>query len=627
VVGDGGGRGLSLTKLVLALGLAPGIYLGLMIGLKAAALNFLWESPTDIALVIGWLAILFGALGMLVAFILVALGRMLRKSRGWIVFSTAAAVATVFIFVDRFGRCYACHQFLDWRAPHLIYTPIKSFLITVGVGAGCFGIGAGIGGAAYFIWKRWQKRSIRLTCYLIIVVSIAVALAESYLSTPGRGEHRSTQTATVDRGSGVDHLIFIVDDAANWTVANYLMAGDRLPGFAYLVSNGASGDLETFRPTHSPQVWTTMATGRSPDRHAITGFINYAFPGMRYGIANFGIPFEWMLEYVCLRLHANGIGGARSLGPERRRVKALWNIATDLGLSVGVVNYHNTLPVEAVKGFMLSNYFYLSLEKRGADCVFPDSLLPAVAEMIAATVDSSFDWIAGFTESEIPSETAVRERIDLIKRVANGDYTANQVAFSLFKRFDPSLMMMGLKGLDTVGHTTYWEYALYHYPDRYRLTSYLRKYTSPDLVVRLGKVIDNLYILHDRFYRAWVNSLADNDALVIVSDHGFEMNGNQHEFGPPGIVILYGTPFKKGYRIANASVYDIAPTLIYLLGLPVPADMEGQVLLDAIDPHWLASHPVRTIDTYEAGERRPSQVPSKIGEDALKRLRAVGYIR
>jgi hypothetical protein len=33
---------------------------------------------------------------------------------------------------------------------------------------------------------------------------------------------------------------------------------------------------------------------------------------------------------------------------------------------------------------------------------------------------------------------------------------------------------------------------------------------------------------------------------------------------PPGVVLLYGEPFKQGADIQGASVYDILPTLAYL---------------------------------------------------------------
>ncbi len=618
--------GISPFRAAVVLGVIPGIYIGVLIGLMVAGLNFLWESPRDVIVAIFWFGVIFGAIGAVASLIVALLAALLKKSLRWTVFSVSTVVASVFIFIEGYGRCYGCHQFLDWRAPHLIYTPGRSILLTAALALGCIGVGAGIGGIVYVLWGAWRRRFVRRIAYFVLIAVIAIAISLSYLSTPGRGEHPSQASLGLKPSGGLDHVIVIVDDAATWTVFDYLLKNGSVPALRKIVENGSTGYLKTFRPTHSPQIWTTMATGRSPTRHAITGFINYAFPGMRYGIANFEIPFEWMLEYLCLKLHALGIGGARTLGPERRRVKALWNIASDLKLGVGVVNWHNTLPAEKVEGFMLSNYFYLSLSKRANECVYPADLIPEVEDMVAAAHDSSFDWVTGFSKDELPGGSA-GERADLVRKVSNGDFTANLVSMHLHERFKPALMMMGLKGLDTIGHTTYWEYALLHYPQEYKLTPYLRKFTDEELIKHLGKAIDNLYILHDRFYRQWLDMLGGNDAIIIVSDHGFEMNGNQHEFGPPGVIMLYGKPFKKGYRIENASVFDIAPTVLYLLGLAVGEDMEGKILTEALDPQWLSSHPIRTIDTYETVRRKHKKIPRKVSEETLKRLKAVGYIR
>jgi len=41
---------------------------------------------------------------------------------------------------------------------------------------------------------------------------------------------------------------------------------------------------------------------------------------------------------------------------------------------------------------------------------------------------------------------------------------------------------------------------------------------------------------------------------------------------------------------------DVAPTLCYLLGLPVAQYMEGSVVVAAVTPSFLAEHPLRVVD-------------------------------
>lgn len=54
-----------------------------------------------------------------------------------------------------------------------------------------------------------------------------------------------------------------------------------------------------------------------------------------------------------------------------------------------------------------------------------------------------------------------------------------------------------------------------------------------------------------------------------------------------GILIMYGSPFKKGKTIHRAYLYDIAPTILYLLGMPIPSDLDGEVLIQAFDEDFL----------------------------------------
>ncbi len=52
---------------------------------------------------------------------------------------------------------------------------------------------------------------------------------------------------------------------------------------------------------------------------------------------------------------------------------------------------------------------------------------------------------------------------------------------------------------------------------------------------------------------------------------------------PYGIFIAYGKGIKKDYKIKNARIYDIAPTILHIFGCPVPNDMNGRVLIEIFD--------------------------------------------
>ncbi len=97
-----------------------------------------------------------------------------------------------------------------------------------------------------------------------------------------------------------------------------------------------------------------------------------------------------------------------------------------------------------------------------------------------------------------------------------------------------------------------------------------------------------------------------------------------------GILVLSGGDIRKGKRIRGATIYDIVPTLFYLLGLPVAADWVGDPILSAIDGDFVKSHPVRAISTYDdvpfGGRGGP--VETEGADEAVRReLRSLGYIQ
>jgi hypothetical protein len=65
-------------------------------------------------------------------------------------------------------------------------------------------------------------------------------------------------------------------DGATWSVIDPLLAAGELPNFAALAADGVTAELATVEPVNSPTVWTSIATGRSPEAHGITNFFDTA---------------------------------------------------------------------------------------------------------------------------------------------------------------------------------------------------------------------------------------------------------------------------------------------------------------------------------------------------------------
>ena len=93
-----------------------------------------------------------------------------------------------------------------------------------------------------------------------------------------------------------------------------------------------------------------------------------------------------------------------------------------------------------------------------------------------------------------------------------------------------------------------------------------------------------------------------------------------------GIFIGRGGAMKRGKSMTGATIYDIAPTVLYLLGLPVPDDMDGSVLREAIDEGYLSQNPVRTVTPSDAETTAAEEFGPRETDVIESKLRGLGYI-
>jgi predicted AlkP superfamily phosphohydrolase/phosphomutase len=108
-------------------------------------------------------------------------------------------------------------------------------------------------------------------------------------------------------------------------------------------------------------------------------------------------------------------------------------------------------------------------------------------------------------------------------------------------------------------------------------------------------------------------------------------------FGPTGdhrmegVLIAAGPPFRPGSAPENANLLDIAPTILHLLGVPVPDDMDGRVLTELLDPALVpAAAAVSNGASPSPSQGAPAPVPSAYTEEEdeaiQQRLADLGYL-
>jgi len=126
---------------------------------------------------------------------------------------------------------------------------------------------------------------------------------------------------------------------------------------------------------------------------------------------------------------------------------------------------------------------------------------------------------------------------------------------------------------------------------------------APDLIVEYN----NVYDPHRTEYRGKLNN-------SLEGNHVME-----------GIFIAQG-PHIRPAELPPQEIVDLAPTILHLLGHPVPEDMDGRVLTDILSPDFLARHPIRYSEPAVTDEVNEQAYNEEEAEQVRQQLRALGYI-
>jgi predicted AlkP superfamily phosphohydrolase/phosphomutase len=93
-----------------------------------------------------------------------------------------------------------------------------------------------------------------------------------------------------------------------------------------------------------------------------------------------------------------------------------------------------------------------------------------------------------------------------------------------------------------------------------------------------------------------------------------------------GIYIAYGDGIKRGGKTADIDIFDLAPTMLYLLGLPVSPDMDGRVMSHILDEGMIADSEFYSVTGYREFFDN-TRISDEKMESMEKKLKSLGYIR
>lgn len=415
-------------------------------------------------------------------------------------------------------------------------------------------------------------------------------------------------------------------DAGAWEVLDPMIERGLLPNLARLRAGGVYGKLRSTEPSSSPVIWTSIATGKVPEKTGITWFVR--FP--------------------------EGAGKPQPVDRLQRKTSALWNMLSRHRIDVAVLGWYVTWPAEEVNGRLLSDLAHYGKIDGAA---FPPSFLwdlapvPAqkAVEAMPRFMDFEYDPARAVkTEGEPPTlDYLVFDRF--VRAWTRDRFYLDAAERTLADGPLPEAFFLYLRGTDDVQHG-FWKFME---PEAYRPRVGEDGKPVPgtvdvpaEQVAAFGKVIERYWQWTDEEVGKILARYGKRQPLVIVcSDHGagpavgpfaVEVPEYLHLSGAhriDGFFLASGPGIRsdaggKGIEIEGATVYDVAPTILFALGLPVGKDMDGRVLKQ-IFAEPMASRDVATIDTWDtapAGAAPAAEVPAEVDEKVLEHLKSLGYI-
>lgn len=414
-------------------------------------------------------------------------------------------------------------------------------------------------------------------------------------------------------GESVPSAVLIIGvDGLDWERVSALVSGGRMPALGRLMREGASGVLRSVPPFSSPTIWTSIATGKTAEKH---------------GVGELGV-------YGC-RGASSELAGSLSV-----RCMTLWEILESAGMASGVVGWLVTYPPAPVTSYTVTFRAIVGLSSETASraatadlsgAVHPPTLLDEIAH-VAIVPDgvAREDVMALLASPDHTAVAAVQARTAELARWLAADMTAIALTEELMATRPTDLTAVYIRGNDIVSHL-FWRYAE---PD-----SWTRGTLRPEFLETFSSTIDAYYERVDTMVAELLDAAREGTVVVVCSDHGFAGHRGHPSFDgdvamgidmhrEEGTVILSGPGIARGRRIEEASVLDVAPTVLALLGLPVAADMDGAPIADAFEPSLLSARPIGSVDTYETGDRMvPGGAAESPVDDEIKELlKSLGYV-
>jgi tetratricopeptide (TPR) repeat protein len=379
-------------------------------------------------------------------------------------------------------------------------------------------------------------------------------------------------------------VLLIGWDAADWDIIWPLIAQGKMPALKSLIERGVYGNMSTMNPPYSPMLWTSVATGKTPDKHGVLGFIEVT-PDAK---------------------------SVRPVTTTSRKTRALWNIFHNKGLQSNLVGWWPSFPVEPINGTVISDRFQKT------------SRNPKKQTPMSEFVIHPWEKKDEFKDLRMfPFEITQAHLYPFVPRAHDVDQDLHRGLAAI-----ASFMAVYYDMIDHFCHS----FMKYHPP---RLPAVDKE--NYDI---FKEAVTGSYIFQDMMLDRKLKLIDKDTTVIVMSDHGFE-SGEKRILDMPkvqaapslehrqfGMFVAAGPNIKENTKVFGLGLIDVAPTILHHYGYPIGKDMDGKVMLDI----FKETHPPTYIDSWddEPGDfgdlKVKDQADALSDAETMEQLVELGYV-
>lgn len=330
----------------------------------------------------------------------------------------------------------------------------------------------------------------------------------------------------------------------------------RLPGFRQIVERGAVAPLAGFAPVRPLALRASWATAKLPFRHGLTGATVW-----EPGVLGLEQPLRLLPLGVGFAAWGLPAGDARPISAAERTALPVWEILARAGRRTLAVGFDPAL-----------------------------GGTPAPHDPVAAGARSPSDAERLLAEANQPELLAW----------LRGDLDRLEALRAELVSDPPHVAFVSLSGLEQASLATFGGFVRAEFEAS---DSREARRAADALVAYLAGLDGALAGLWEAIPPPRL--LALSSAYGTAAPGGLSrLAGGQETAGtmagpPDGVLLLRGEGIRPGVQIPAASVLDVAPTLLYALGLPSARDFDGRVLAEAFEPALLQSRALGFVPSFE----------------------------